>query len=129
MHDAVAVLPIAVKCSDLTVHAVHQTLYIVQGVVRCLINIIDKCIANVYYNIWKTIRERRFLRIGQIIRNNEWITIIIEGKVDGKSGGRRPSTTFMKQIIEDVEKTNYKELKVAMMDSKKINIFYTHYYR
>jgi len=47
-----------------------------------------------------------------IMRNNEWITTIIEGK----PGRGRPRTPFMKQIIEDIRKTNGKELKVAVMD-------------
>lgn len=51
-----------------------------------------------------------------IMRNNEWITTIIEGKVEEKAGRGRPRTPFMKQIIEDIGKTNYKELKVAVMD-------------
>jgi len=53
--------------------------------------------------------------IGHIIRNNEWVTTIIEGKTDGKAGRGRPRIPFMKQITEDIGKTNYKELKVAVM--------------
>lgn len=34
------------------------------------------------------------------MRNNEWITTIIEGNVEGKSGIERLKTLFMKQIIE-----------------------------
>ncbi|VVC25739.1 Hypothetical protein CINCED_3A024328 [Cinara cedri] len=64
--------------------------------------------------IWKIIRERRKKWIGHIMKNNEWITTIIEGK----AGIGRPRT-FMKQIIEDIGKTNYKELKVAVMDRNK----------
>jgi hypothetical protein len=38
-------------------------------------------------------------------------------KKDEKAGrGRRP---FMKQIVEDIGKTNHKEPKVAVMDSDK----------
>jgi predicted transcriptional regulator len=46
------------------------------------------------------------------MRNNEWITTIIEGK----AGRGRPRTLFMKQNIEDIGKTNYKELKVDLME-------------
>jgi predicted transcriptional regulator len=65
--------------------------------------------------IWKTIRERKKKWIGHIMRNNEWITKIIEGK----AGRGRPITLFMKQIIEDIRKTNYKELRVALLDYSK----------
>jgi len=69
--------------------------------------------------IWKTIKERRKKWIGHIMRNNERITTIIEGKIEGKAGRGRPRTPFMKQIIDDVGKTNYKELKVVVMDRDK----------
>lgn len=49
------------------------------------------------------------------MRNNEWITTIIKGK----AGRGRPRTPFMKQIIDDIGKTNYKELKVVVMDRDK----------
>jgi hypothetical protein len=51
--------------------------------------------------IWKTIRERRKKWIGHIMRNNEWITTIIEGKIEGKAGISRPRTPFMKLNIEE----------------------------
>jgi len=34
--------------------------------------------------------ERRKKWIGHLIRNNTWITTIIEGKTEGKSGRGRP---------------------------------------
>jgi len=46
----------------------------------------------------------------------EWITTIIEGKMEKKAGRGRPRTLFMKQFIEDVGKTTYKKVKVAVMD-------------
>jgi len=48
----------------------------------------------------------------------KWITAIIEGKMEGTAVRGRPRTTaFMKQIIEDIGKTNYEELMVAVMES------------
>lgn len=44
------------------------------------------------------------------MRNNEWITTIIKGK----AGRGRLRTSFMKQIIEDIGKTNYKEQKIVV---------------
>jgi hypothetical protein len=34
------------------------------------------------------------------MRNNEWITTIIEGKMEGKAGKGRSRKPYMKQIIE-----------------------------
>jgi len=53
--------------------------------------------------------------IEHLIRNNEWITII-ERKIHGKARRDRQRTLFIKQIIKDMGKTNYKELKVVVMD-------------
>jgi len=50
------------------------------------------------------------------MRNNEWTTTIMEGKVEGKAAWGRPRTPFMKQIMEDMGRTTYEELKVAVMD-------------
>lgn len=41
--------------------------------------------------------------IGHIMRNNEWIIKIIEGKV----GRGRPRTSFINQIIEDIGRITY----------------------
>jgi len=48
--------------------------------------------------LWKTIREMRKKLIGHIIRKNEWITTIIEGKIDVKARRGRPRTSFMKHL-------------------------------
>jgi len=48
------------------------------------------------------------------MRNNEWMTIIIEEKIEGNSRRGRPRTPFMKQII--IGRTVYEEMKVAVMD-------------
>lgn len=37
-------------------------------------------------------------------------------KIEGKGGRGRSRKPLMKQIIEDIEKTNYKEMKIAVMD-------------
>jgi len=39
------------------------------------------------------------------MRNNEWVTTIIDGKMEGKVGRGRPRTPFVKQIVETIEKT------------------------
>lgn len=39
--------------------------------------------------------------IGSLKRNSPWTTSIIEGKLEGKPGRRRPRTPFMKKVMED----------------------------
>jgi len=50
------------------------------------------------------------------MRKNEWIKSIMENKIKGKARRSRPRIPFMKQIIEDIGRTTYKELKVAVMN-------------
>lgn len=38
------------------------------------------------------------------------------GKTDWKNGRGRPRTIYKKQIMNDIVKTNYKELNVTVMD-------------
>jgi hypothetical protein len=61
--------------------------------------------------IWTTIVERRKKWIGHLIRNNKWITTIIEGKIEGKSVRGRPGQSYMKQIMLDIRRELYAELK------------------
>lgn len=62
--------------------------------------------------IYKTIRERRNKLIEHIMTHNEWITTIIKGK----AGRGRPWISFMKHIIENIEKTNDIKLIITVMD-------------
>jgi len=72
-------------------------------------------VISVYHGI-PTIHNhiKKYLYIYIFTKYYIWITTIIEGKTDRKAGRGRPRTTFMKQIIEDIGKTNYKKLKVAV---------------
>lgn len=47
------------------------------------------------------------------------ITIIEKGNIERKTERGRPKTPFMKKIIKNIERTTYKELKVAMIDRDK----------
>jgi len=58
------------------------------------------------YHIFIKLYRKEEKWIKHIIRNNKWITTIIRGKVDGKAGRGKPRTPLMKQIIEDIGKTN-----------------------
>lgn len=56
--------------------------------------------------LWKTIGKRRKKWTGHTVRNNEWITTMIEEKIKEKTGKGGPRTpAFMERIMEDVGKT------------------------
>lgn len=74
---------------------------------------------NTQKSIWNTLRLRRKAWIGHIIRNSPWITIIIEGKIEGKPGRRRPRTPFLKQLMEDTGIGTYWEIKRVISDRDK----------
>lgn len=52
------------------------------------------------------------------MKNNKWITTIMEVKIEIKAGRGRSRIQFMKKIIEDIGKTSYKELNVAVADKE-----------
>ncbi|VVC38382.1 Hypothetical protein CINCED_3A003431 [Cinara cedri] len=60
--------------------------------------------------------KRRKKWIGHLIRNNSWITTIIEGKIEGKPGRGRPRQAYMKQIMLDIGRESYIELKRVAMN-------------
>jgi hypothetical protein len=66
---------------------------------------------NTQKSIWNTLRLRRKVWIGHVIRNSPWITTIIEGKIEGKLGIGRPRTPFLKQVMEDTGIGTYWEMK------------------
>ncbi|XP_016657006.1 uncharacterized protein LOC107882714 [Acyrthosiphon pisum] len=70
-------------------------------------------------SIWTTIVERRKKWIRHLIRNNTWITTIIEGKPEGKPGRERPRQSYMKQIMMNIGRVSYKELKRVAMNREK----------
>jgi hypothetical protein len=54
--------------------------------------------------------------VGQLPRNNAWITFIIEGKIEGKPGRGRTRKSYMNQITLDLDKRSYGELKKVAID-------------
>lgn len=54
--------------------------------------------------------QRKEEKTNRTYNGKQWTTVI-EGKIEWKAGRGRPLTPFIKQIIENIGKTNYKELK------------------
>lgn len=53
--------------------------------------------------LMKIISERKCIWIRHTIRNNKYLTMIIEGLVNGKSAWGRPRQKFITQIMEETE--------------------------
>jgi len=62
-------------------------------------------------SIWNTLRKRKKRWIGHLIKNNAWITTLIEGRINRKTDRGRLRTLFMKQVMEDTEMNTYAKLK------------------
>jgi hypothetical protein len=61
--------------------------------------------------------------IGHLIRNNKWLTTIAVRKPEGKPGRGKPRQSFVKQLILDIRKVSYIELKdIALNREKRRNI-------
>jgi len=52
---------------------------------------------------------------GHLIRNNAWI-IIFERKFEGKPGKGRPRQSYIKQIMLNIRKESYRELKKVALN-------------
>jgi hypothetical protein len=71
---------------------------------------------NIQKSIWNTLRLRRKVWIGHVIRNSPWITIKIEGKIEKKPGRGRSKTPFLKQVMEDTGIGTYWVMKRIIND-------------
>ncbi|KAI5739387.1 hypothetical protein M8J77_018683 [Diaphorina citri] len=59
----------------------------------------------------KTIEKRKIKLIGHIIRHNNFITNIFEGKIQGKKTRGRPRKQYFKDMQESMRCTSFSELK------------------
>ncbi|PZC78062.1 hypothetical protein B5X24_HaOG202597 [Helicoverpa armigera] len=66
-----------------------------------------------------SIENRRGKMIGHLIRHDDFIKNIVEGKVEGKRGRGRPRYSYMKQIKEKVNVVTYKEVLELALDRRK----------
>jgi hypothetical protein len=62
-------------------------------------------------SLLKTIENRRGKMLGHLLRHDEYIKIMVEGKVEGRRKRGRPRRTYMDQIKEKVNVVSYQAVK------------------
>ncbi|KAI5640823.1 hypothetical protein NE865_06931 [Phthorimaea operculella] len=62
-------------------------------------------------NILSIIENRRGKMFGHLMRHDEFIKVIMEGKIEGKRGRGRPRRSYSDQLKEKAGVTTYKDLK------------------
>jgi hypothetical protein len=65
------------------------------------------------------IKKRRHLRIGHIIRCNEFVVNILEGAISGKKAAGRPRLQYLKQVARYTGADSYTAMKRVACDSSK----------
>jgi hypothetical protein len=66
--------------------------------------------------VMNTILKRRIKLIGHLLRHNVFITIFMEGKIEGKRYRRRPRKSFFEEIFHRMGCTSYQSLKRMAYD-------------
>ena len=61
--------------------------------------------------VMNTIIKRTIKLIGHLLRHNVFITIFMEGKIEGKRYRRRPRKSFFEEIFHRMGCTSYQNLK------------------
>jgi hypothetical protein len=64
----------------------------------------------------KLINSRKIELIGHLMRNNDFITNIFEGKFAGKKTRRRPRKKYFEEIQESMNYKTFFELKNVALD-------------
>jgi hypothetical protein len=62
-------------------------------------------------SLLKVIENRRGKMIGHLLRHDDLIKVIIEGKIEGRRKRGRPRRAYMEQLKENIEVETYRELK------------------
>ena len=62
-------------------------------------------------SLLNTLKRRRDNLIGHIMKHDSLIKTIVEGLVDGKRGKGRPRMYYIGQIIKDIRKNKYVNMK------------------
>ena len=68
--------------------------------------------------LMEIIQNRRGKMIGHLIRHDNFMGNIIEGKIEGKRGRGRPWINYMSQVKEKVAVESYKEVKEKALERK-----------
>jgi hypothetical protein len=66
--------------------------------------------------VMNTIMKRTIKLIGHLLRHNVFITIIMEGKIEGKRSRGRPRKSFFEEIFRRMGCTSYQSLKRMAYD-------------
>lgn len=62
-------------------------------------------------SLMNIIANRRGKMLGHLLRHDEFIKVILEGKIEGKRKRGRPRITYMEQIRKTIQATTYREVK------------------
>ncbi|VVC46173.1 Hypothetical protein CINCED_3A005950 [Cinara cedri] len=71
--------------------------------------------------IMNTILKRTLKLIGHLLINNEFITVIMEGKIKGKRSRGRPRKSFFEEIFRQMGVTSYQNLNRTASDRHRFN--------
>jgi hypothetical protein len=66
------------------------------------------------FGVKDKIKRERKKWVGYLLKNNSWITSIIEENIEGKPG--RPRQSYIKQIMLDLDKRFYRKFKKVAID-------------
>jgi len=69
-------------------------------------------------HLWKSIQSRRDKIIGHILKHESLLRTIFERELEGHVGWGRLRTKYMTQIIKDMNKRSYKDLKELSYNRK-----------
>jgi hypothetical protein len=61
--------------------------------------------------VMNTIMKRTIKLIGHLLKNNEFITIIMEGEIEGKRSREKSRKSFFEEIFKRMGCTSYQNLK------------------
>ena len=61
--------------------------------------------------LWKTVKKRRDIWMGHILRHESLLHTIMEGLVEGKRARGRPRRKYISQIMQDLGCGSFTELK------------------
>ncbi|KAI5755057.1 hypothetical protein M8J77_013699 [Diaphorina citri] len=67
-------------------------------------------------NLMKTLMKRKIKLVGHLLRHNDFITNILEGKVEGRRPRGRPRKSYFEDIMKLMDCNSYSQLKRSALD-------------